>query len=109
MCPSGTVGLCDPTVLETIVETVDVTTQNDGAGTLTTTVTTTVTTTDTVTNADSGDLLASGSDYVSPSKEGDMDSDWGGEGPASMPTGSGCGALGTDKCASITGVVIRHL
>ena len=65
MCPSGTVGLCDPTVLETIVETVDVTTQNDGAGTLTTTVTTTVTTTDTVTNADSGDLLASGSDYVS--------------------------------------------
>jgi len=103
VCPSGTVGLCDPTVLETIVETVDVTTQNDGAGTLTTTVTTTVTTTDTVTNADSGDLLASGSDYVSPSKEGDMDTDWGGQGPASMPTGSGCGALGTDKCASITG------
>ena len=32
-----------------------------------------------------------------------MDSDWGGQGPASMPTGSGCGALGTDKCASITG------
>ena len=103
MCPSGTVGLCDPTVLETIVETVDVTSQNDGQGTLTTTVTTVTTTTDTVTNADSGDLLASGSDYVSSSKEGDMDSDWGGEGPASMPTGSGCGALGTDKCASITG------
>ena len=103
MCPSGTVGLCDPTVLETIVETVDVTSQNDGQGTLTTTVTTVTTTTDTVTNADSGDILASGSDYVASSKEGDMDTDWGGQGPASMPTGSGCGALGTDKCASITG------
>ena len=103
VCPSGTVGLCDPTVLETIVETVDVTSQNDGQGTLTTTVTTTVTTTDTVTNADSGDLLASGSDYVASSKEGDMDTDWGGQGSATMPSGSGCGALGTDKCASITG------
>ena len=103
MCPSGTVGLCDPTVLETIVETVDVTTQNDGAGTLTTTVTTTVTTTDTVTNADSGDLLASGSDYVISTKEGDMDFDWGGEGPASMPSGSTCADLGPDKCAQITG------
>jgi len=103
VCPSGTVGLCDPTVLETIVETVDVTTQNDGAGTLTTTVTTTVTTTDTVTNADSGDLLASGSDYVISTKEGDMDFDWGGEGPASMPSGSTCADLGPDKCAQITG------
>ena len=103
MCPSGTVGLCDPTVLETIVETIDVTSQNDGQGTLTTTVTTVTTTTDTVTNEDSGDLLASGSGYVASSKEGDMDTDWGGQGSASMPTGSGCGALGTDKCASITG------
>ena len=103
MCPSGTVGLCDPTVLETIVETIDVTTQNDGAGTLTTTVTTTVTTTDTVTNADSGDLLASGSGYVTSGKEGDMDTDWGGQGSASMPSGSSCGSLGTDKCAMITG------
>jgi len=103
VCPSGTVGLCDPTVLETIVETVDVTTQNDGAGTLTTTVTTTVTTTDTVTNADSGDLLSSGSGYVTSGKEGDMDTDWGGQGSASMPSGSSCGSLGTDKCAMITG------
>jgi len=97
------VGLCDPTVLETIVETVDVTTQNDGQGTLTTTVTTTVTTTDTVTNEDSGDLLSSDSTYVSSSKQGDMDSDWGGQGPASMPSGNSCGSLGTDKCAMITG------
>ena len=103
VCPSGTVGLCDPTVLETVVETVDVTTQNDGQGTLTTTVTTTVTTTDTVTNEDSGDLLSSDSTYVSSSKQGDMDSDWGGEGPASMPSGNSCGSLGTDKCAEITG------
>ena len=103
MCPSGTVGLCDPDVFTTIVETVDVTSHNDGQGTLTTTVTTLTTTVDTVTNEDSGDLLASGSGYVTSGKEGDMDSDWGGQGPASMPTGSGCGALGTDKCASITG------
>jgi len=103
VCPSGTVGLCDPAVIETIVESIDITTQNDGAGTLTTTVTTTTTTTDTVVNTDSGDLLASGSDYVASSKEGDMDIDWGGQGSASMPTGSGCGALGTDKCAQITG------
>mgnify|MGYP000102942052 FL=1 len=103
VCPSGTVGLCDPTVLETIVETVTETTQNDGQGTLTTTVTTTVTTTDTVTNEDSGDLLSSDSTYVSSSKQGDMDSDWGGEGPASMPSGNSCGSLGTDKCAEITG------
>ena len=32
-----------------------------------------------------------------------MDIDWGGQGPASMPSGSGCYALGTDKCAQITG------
>ena len=103
VCPSGTVGLCDPVVLETIVETVTETTQNDGQGTLTTTVTTTVTTTDTVTNEDSGDVLSSDSTYVSSSKQGDMDSDWGGQGPASMPTGNSCGNLGTDRCAMITG------
>ena len=40
---------------------------------------------------------------MSSSKEGDMDIDWGGQGPASMPTGSRCGDLGTDKCAEITG------
>jgi hypothetical protein len=32
-----------------------------------------------------------------------MDSDWGGQGPASMPSGTYCGQLGTDKCAEITG------
>jgi len=103
VCPSGTVGLCDPAVIETVVESVEVTTQNDGAGVLTTTVTTTTTTTDTVINTDSGDILASGSGYVSSGKEGDMDSDWGGQGPASMPSGNSCGDLGADKCAMITG------
>ncbi len=32
-----------------------------------------------------------------------MDTDWGGQGPASMPSGSSCYGLGTDKCAQITG------
>lgn len=102
-CPSGTIGLCDPSVLETVVETITETTQNDGTGTLTTTVTVVDTTTVTVTNTDSGDILDGENGFVASTKEGDMDSDWGGEGPASMPSGTGCGALGTDKCASITG------
>jgi len=103
VCPTGTVGLCDPDVFYTVVETVEETSQNDGAGVLTTTVTTTTTTIDTVINTDSGDILASGSGYVSSGKEGDMDTDWGGQGPASMSTGSTCGQLGADKCAQITG------
>tara|TARA_R110002020_G_scaffold380117_1_gene591309 strand:+ start:1108 stop:2508 length:1401 start_codon:yes stop_codon:yes gene_type:complete len=90
-------------VFYTVVETVEETSQNDGQGVLTTTVTTTTTTVDTVTNEDSGDLLDGGNGFVSSSKEGDMDIDWGGQGPASMPTGSRCGDLGTDKCAEITG------
>ena len=32
-----------------------------------------------------------------------MNIDWGGQGPASMPSGSSCYELGTDKCAQITG------
>ena len=32
-----------------------------------------------------------------------MSSDWGGQGPANMPSGSTCGQLGTDRCAQITG------
>ena len=103
VCPSGTVGLCDPAVIETIVESIDITTQNDGAGTLTTTVTTTTTTTDTVVNTDSGDILDGENGFVTSKKEGDMDTDWGGQGSASMSTGSTCGDLGADKCAQITG------
>ena len=103
VCPSGTVGLCDPAVIETIVESIDITTQNDGAGTLTTTVTTTTTTTDTVVNTDSGDILNGDNDFVATKYEGDMDKDWGGQGPALISSGSTCGDLGTDKCAQITG------
>ncbi|BCV05822.1 MAG: hypothetical protein CM15mV118_180 [uncultured marine virus] len=32
-----------------------------------------------------------------------MQIDWGGQGPASMPTGNTCGELGADRCAQITG------
>jgi hypothetical protein len=63
---------------------------------------TTTTTTTTVTNQDSGDLLDGSNGFVSTSKEGDMDYDWGGQGSASMPTGTYCGELGTDRCAEIT-------
>ena len=41
-------------------------------------------------------------EYVVKKFEGDMDSDWGGQGSASMLSGSSCGNLGADKCASIT-------
>ena len=55
-----------------------------------------------VLNTDSGDLLDGSNGFVTTTKEGDMDSDWGGIGSASMPTGSYCNELGTDKCAEIT-------
>jgi hypothetical protein len=64
---------------------------------------TTTTTTTTITNQDSGDLLDGTNGFVSTSKEGDMDYDWGGQGSASMPTGTYCGELGADRCAEITG------
>jgi hypothetical protein len=32
-----------------------------------------------------------------------MDQDWGGQGPANMPSGNNCYALGSDRCAQITG------
>lgn len=102
-CPTGVTGLCEPGVTEVIEETVteEVTQDSTGITTITTTVTDTTTTT--VTNEDSGNILDGNSGYVTTSKEGDMDSDWGGQGPASMPSGTYCGQLGTDKCAEITG------
>ena len=95
--------MCTPQVVIDIVETIVIDTQNDGQGSTTTETTTTETTTTTVTNEDSGDLLDGGNGFVTSSKEGDMDMDWGGQGPASIKSGSTCGALGTDKCAEITG------
>ena len=102
-CPTGVTGLCEPGVTEVIEETIteEVTQDSTGITTITTTVTDTTTTT--VTNEDSGNILDSTNGFVTTSKEGDMDVDWGGQGPASMPSGSSCGQLGTDKCAMITG------
>jgi hypothetical protein len=76
--------------------------ETDSTGIYITETTTTTTTTTTVTNEDSGDILDGSNGFVSTSKEGDMDIDWGGQGSASMPSGSYCNELGTDKCAEIT-------
>ena len=103
-CSTTTVGLCDPVVEEIILDEViteEIEFQSDGILTTTTTETTIQTTT--VTNEDSGDLLDGDNDFVTSSKEGDMDIDWGGQGPATMRSGSYCNNLGTDKCAEITG------
>mgnify|MGYP005993733367 FL=1 len=104
ICPVTQVGLCDPIVVEEITN-VDVVTEtiNDGTGVTTITTTTTDINTTTVTNETSVDILDSDNGFVPPSKDGNMSSDWGGQGPASMPSGSTCGDLGTDKCAMITG------
>ena len=102
-CASGVIGLCTPGTFESSTETVTETTQTDGTGTTTTTTTTTDTTTTTVTNEDTTNLLETGGGHVAGSKEGNMNSDWGGQGPASIVSGTTCGDLGTDKCAQITG------
>jgi hypothetical protein len=102
-CTTDTVGLCTPTIEQIIEESSIETIEFQADGILTTTETTTTTTTTTVANQDSSDLLDGDNDFVTSKYEGDMDIDWGGQGPASMPSGSSCGQLGTDKCAMITG------
>ena len=103
-CPVTATGLCTPGVEETIVIDEVETIEYEADGYTDTTETTTTTTTVTITNPDSGDILDGDAGYVSSSKyEGDMDLDWGGQGPASMPSGNSCYNLGTDKCAQITG------
>ena len=102
-CSTDTIGLCTPTVEEIIDEVITEEIEYGADGITITTTTETTTTTTTVTNEDSNDLLDGDNDYVVSSKEGDMDIDWGGQGPANMPSGSGCYNLGTDKCAQITG------
>ena len=82
-CTAETIGLCTP----------GTTTETSGSE-----VTDTI-----VIHQDSGDLLDGANDYVTTTKEGDMDSDWGGQGSASMPSGKSCYELGTDRCAMITG------
>ena len=102
-CLPDVEGLCTPGVTITEQESVVKTEEDKGTEIITTTTTTKTTTTTTVTNESSGNILDGTNGYVSSSKEGDMDIDWGGQGPASMPTGSDCYGLGSDKCAEITG------
>ncbi len=86
-------GLCDPGVIITEDTQVDITEEDKGTEIVTTTTTTVTTTETTVTNESSGNVL----------NLPDMAQDWGGEGPASMPTGNACYGLGADRCAQITG------
>ena len=102
-CPVTATGVCTPGVEETIVITETESIEYEADGHTVTTTTTTDTTTVTVTNEDSGDILDGSNGYVQPRYEGDMDQDWGGQGPASMPSGNTCGELGSDRCAQITG------
>jgi len=102
-CSTDTIGLCTPLVTDIITEEKVIEEETDSTGIYTTETTTTTTTTTTVTNEDSGDILDGSNGFVPTSKEGDMDIDWGGQGSASMPSGSSCYGLGTDKCALITG------
>jgi len=102
-CPVTATGLCTPGVEETIVEDIIETTEHGSDGYTIITETTTTTTTTTVTTEDSGDILDGDNGFVQPRYEGDADQDWGGQGPATMPSGNSCYGLGTDKCAQITG------
>ena len=102
-CLPDVQGLCTPGVTITEDTQIDITEEDKGTEIITTTTTTKTTTTTTVTNEDSGNILDSNNGYVTSADDGSMNIDWGGQGPASMPSGSGCYELGTDKCAQITG------
>ena len=102
-CAVDVVGLCTPATETIITEIVTEESFPDGDGITTITTTNTTTTTNSVVNTDSEDILDGDNDFVTKKYEGDMDSDWGGQGSASMSTGSTCGQLGADKCAQITG------
>ena len=102
-CLPDTEGLCIPSVTTTEDTQIDITEEDLGTEIVTTTTTTVTNTEVTVTNQNSDNILDGSNGYVGTSNEGDMDIDWGGQGPASMPTGNACYGLGTDKCAAITG------
>ena len=102
-CLPDVQGLCAPGVTITEDTQIDITEEDKGTEIITTTTTTVTTTTTTVTNEDSGDILDGDNGYVTSKYEGDLDIDWGGQGPASMLSGNSCGQSGTDKCAMITG------
>ena len=97
-CPVTATGVCTPGVEETIVEDILETTEHGADGYTVTTETTTTTTTVTTTNEDSGDILDGDNGFVQPRYEGDLDQDWGGQGPANIPSGNSCYGLGADKC-----------
>ena len=103
ICLPNHEGLCEPGVTITEDVQVEVTEEDLGTEIVTTTTTTTTITTQTVTNEDSGNILDSSNGYVGSQDDGNMQTDWGGQGPASMPTGNTCGELGADRCAQITG------
>jgi len=92
-CLPDAEGLCTPGVTIEEQVTVEKTEEDKGTEIIFTTTTTKTTTTTTVTNEDSGNIV----------DEPDMNFDWGGEGPASIPSGTVCGELGSDRCAMITG------
>ena len=102
-CLPNTEGLCTPGVTITEDTQIDITEEDLGTEIVTTTTTTVTNTEVTVTNQNSDNILDGSNGYVGTSNEGDMDIDWGGQGPASMPTGNACYGLGSDKCAQITG------
>ena len=102
-CLPNTEGLCTPEVLITEESVVVKTEEDKGTEIIFTEATTKTTTTTTITNEDSGDILDGNNDYVTTSREGDMDYDWGGQGPANIPSGNSCYGLGADKCAQIMG------
>jgi hypothetical protein len=102
-CLPDVEGLCIPGVTITEESVVVKTEEDKGTEIIFTETTTKTTTTTTITNEDSGDILDGDNGYVAINKEGDMDYDWSGQGPASMPSGNSCYGLGADKCAQITG------
>jgi len=102
-CLPDTEGLCIPGVTTTEDTQIDITEEDFGTEIVTTTTTTVTNTEVTVTNQNSDNILDGSNGYVGASNEGDMDIDWGGQGPASMPTGNSCYGLGADKCAAIAG------
>ena len=102
-CLPNVEGLCTPGVTITEDTQIDITEEDLGTEIVTTTTTTITNTEVTVTNQNSDNILDGSNGYVGTSNEGDMDIDWGGQGPASMPTGNSCYGLGADKCAAIAG------
>jgi hypothetical protein len=82
---------------ETIVEEIE--TEHLGEGHIDT-VTQTITI---IENQTTGDILHADQGLVGNTKEGDMDSDWGGIGPAKMHSTCPSQEIGSGKCAEITG------